>query len=123
MQPDLVKFPIIQPEGHQKPDQDPELALGTGVRPLSTVAFSLLYVGLCRILGLIASFRRTESNRDIEIMVLRHQVRILERQLHARVRYRPCRSGDPGRVQPVAASSPVAVLSGHLLGTNIGRNV
>ena len=53
------------------------------------MAFSLLYVGLCRILGLIASFRRTESDRDIEIMVLRHQVRILERQLHARVRYRP----------------------------------
>src|ERR1022692_1260875 len=76
-------------EGHQKPDQDPELALGTDGRPSSTVAFSLLYVGLCRIRGLIASFRRTESNRDIEIMVLRHQVRILERQLHARVRYRP----------------------------------
>jgi putative transposase len=89
MQPDLVNFPIIQPEGHQKPDQDPELALGIDGRPSSTVAFSLLYVGLCRILGLIASFRRTESNRDIEIMVLRHQVRILERQLHARVRYRP----------------------------------
>jgi len=89
MQPDLVNFPIIQPEGHQKPDQDPELALGIDGRPSSTVAFSLLYVGLCRILGLIASFRRTESDRDIEIMVLRHQVRILERQLHARVRYRP----------------------------------
>src|ERR1022692_173026 len=89
MQPDLVNFPIIQPEGHQKPDQDPELALGIDVGPSSTVAFSLLYIGLCRILGLIASFRRTESNRDIEIMVLRHQVRILERQLHARVRYRP----------------------------------
>src|ERR1019366_2433585 len=31
-------------EGHQKPDQDPELALGIDVRPSSTVAFSLLYV-------------------------------------------------------------------------------
>src|SRR5208283_1425411 len=31
----------------------------------------------------------TESDKDIEIMVLRHQVRVLERQLHARVRYRP----------------------------------
>jgi transposase len=76
-------------EGHQNPDQAPQLALDIDVRPSSTVAFSLLYVGLCRILGLIASFRRTESDTDIEIMVLRHQVRILERQLHARVRYRP----------------------------------
>jgi len=53
------------------------------------VAFSLLYVGLCRILGFIASARRSESDRDIEIMVLRHQVRILERQRHERLRYRP----------------------------------
>ena len=53
------------------------------------MAFSLLYVGLCRILGFIASARRSESDRDIEIMVLRHQVRILERQLHERLRYRP----------------------------------
>jgi transposase len=53
------------------------------------VVFSLLNVGLCRILGLIASLRRTESDRDIEIMVLRHQVWILERQLQERVRYRP----------------------------------
>jgi putative transposase len=54
-----------------------------------SVAFSLLYIGLCRILGLVVSSRRTESDKDIEIIVLRHQVRVLERQLHARVRYRP----------------------------------
>src|ERR1039458_1299712 len=30
-----------------------------------------------------------ETDKDIEIMVLRHQVRILERQLNARVTYRP----------------------------------
>jgi hypothetical protein len=53
------------------------------------VSFSLLYFGLCRILGLVVSSRRTESDKDIEIMVLSHQVRVLERQLHARVRYRP----------------------------------
>ena len=33
--------------------------------------------------------RRSESDKDIEIIVLRHQVHILQRQLHARVRYRP----------------------------------
>ncbi len=53
------------------------------------MAFSLLYIGLCRFLGFVVSSRRTESDKDIEIMVFRHQVRILERQLHARVRYRP----------------------------------
>jgi len=53
------------------------------------VAFTLCYLGLCRILGLLRSSRRTETDKDIEIMVLRHQVRILERQLNARVAYRP----------------------------------
>jgi transposase len=53
------------------------------------VAFSLVHIGVCRILGLVVLSRRTESDEDIEVMVLRHQVRVLERQLHARVRYRP----------------------------------
>ena len=53
------------------------------------MAFTLCYLGLCRILGLLRSSRRTETDKDIEIMVLRHQVRILERQLNARVAYRP----------------------------------
>jgi hypothetical protein len=53
------------------------------------VAFTLCYLGLCRILGLLRSSRQTETDKDIEIMVLRHQVRILERQLNVRVAYRP----------------------------------
>ncbi|MGD0287630.1 MAG: helix-turn-helix domain-containing protein [Acidimicrobiales bacterium] len=53
------------------------------------MAFTLCYLGLCRILGLLRSSRQTETDKDIEIMVLRHQVRILERQLNARVAYRP----------------------------------
>src|ERR1019366_4489899 len=53
------------------------------------VAFALCSLGLCLILGLLRSSRRTETDKDIEIMVLRHQVRILERQLNARVAYRP----------------------------------
>ncbi|HZM54750.1 MAG TPA: hypothetical protein VFC03_06955, partial [Acidimicrobiales bacterium] len=53
------------------------------------MAFSLLYIGLYRIFGLVASCRRTAPDKDIEMMVLRHQVRILERQLHTRVRYWP----------------------------------
>jgi hypothetical protein len=53
------------------------------------VPFTLCYLGLCRILGLLRSSRRTETDKDIEVMVLRHQVRILERQVNARVAYRP----------------------------------
>jgi len=53
------------------------------------VVFSLLYLAICRLLRLIVSCRRSESDNDIEIMVLRHQLRVLKRQVHGRVRYRP----------------------------------
>ena len=53
------------------------------------MAFSLLYLWSCRLLDLFASGCWSESDKDIEIMVLRHQVRVLERQVHGRVRYRP----------------------------------
>ena len=53
------------------------------------MAFTLCYLGLCPILGLLRSSRRTETDEDIEIMVFRHQVRILERQLNVGVTYRP----------------------------------
>ena len=49
----------------------------------------LCYLALCRLLGLVRSSRRDQFNKDIELMVLRHEVRILERQVHGRVRYRP----------------------------------
>ena len=53
------------------------------------MALSLCYLVLGRLLGLLRSSRRTEIDKDIELMVLRHEVRILERQVHGRVRYRP----------------------------------
>jgi hypothetical protein len=77
------------------------------------VAFTLCSLGLCRILGLLRSSRRTETDKDIEIMVLRHQVRILERQLNVRVAYRPADSGDPRRPLPVAAAMALALLPRH----------
>ncbi len=52
------------------------------------MVFSLLYLGLCRIFDLVTA-RRTGRDKDVEILVLRHQVKILERQLHGRRRYRP----------------------------------
>jgi hypothetical protein len=42
------------------------------------VVFSLLYLGICRVVGFIVSSRRSESDKDIEIMVLRHQVHVLD---------------------------------------------
>jgi hypothetical protein len=52
------------------------------------VVFSLLYLGLCRIFDLVVA-QRTERDKEVEILVLRHQVKILDRQLHGRLRYRP----------------------------------
>jgi transposase InsO family protein len=53
------------------------------------MALRLCYLVTCRIFGLLGSRRRTASDKDIELMVLRHEVRVLKRQLHGRVRYRP----------------------------------
>jgi putative transposase len=49
----------------------------------------LCYLVACRVLEILGSCRRTEGDKDIELMVLRHEVRLLKRQLHGRVRYRP----------------------------------
>ncbi len=53
------------------------------------MVLSLIYLGPSRVLGLVASWGRTGFDKDVEIVVLRHEVRVLEHQLHARVRYRP----------------------------------
>jgi hypothetical protein len=46
------------------------------VRSSSALALSLIYLGLRRVFGLVRSSRGTESDRQIEIMVLRHELRI-----------------------------------------------
>jgi hypothetical protein len=51
-------------------------------------------------------------DKDIEIMVLRHQVLVLERQLNARVAYRPVHR-EPRRPLPVAAAMSLALLPRH----------
>jgi putative transposase len=53
------------------------------------VVFSLVYLGLCRLLALVVSRHRRDVDKDLELVVLRHQVRVLERQVHGRVKYRP----------------------------------
>src|ERR1035441_9006749 len=46
------------------------------------------YLVVCRIFGLLRYCRRTALDKDIELMVLRHEVRVLKRQLRGRLRYR-----------------------------------
>ena len=41
--------------------------------------------GCAGFLALFVSSGRCETDKDIELVVLRHQVRVLERQLHGRV--------------------------------------
>lgn len=40
--------------------------------------FSLVYVAVRGGLGLVVGKRRSHADKDVELMVLRHQVRILE---------------------------------------------
>jgi hypothetical protein len=54
----------------------------------AAVLFSFVYLGVRRILELIIWLRKGDGDKDLEILVLRHQVRILERQLQGRLRYR-----------------------------------
>jgi transposase InsO family protein len=45
------------------------------------MVFSLAYWSLCRLLELLVLRRRLEREKEIEILLLRHQLRVLERQL------------------------------------------
>jgi putative transposase len=51
--------------------------------------FSFVCVGLRRLLELIVRVRHGDADKDLGILVLRHQVHILERQIHGRVDCRP----------------------------------
>lgn len=50
---------------------------------------SFCYLALGRLFALVRSWRRSDIDKDIELLVRRHEVRILERQIHGGVRYRP----------------------------------
>jgi hypothetical protein len=53
------------------------------------VLFSFFHLGLRRLLELIVRVRHGDADKDLGILVLRHQVHILERQIHGRVDCRP----------------------------------
>ena len=68
--------------------------VGLGLRAgsparITLVLFSLGYLGLRRVLELMVWFRRSDLDKDLEILVLRHQLSVLQRQLGGRVLYRP----------------------------------
>jgi putative transposase len=45
------------------------------------VAVSLFYWSLRRLLELVVLWRRSEREKEVEILLLRHQLRVLERQI------------------------------------------
>jgi hypothetical protein len=61
-------------EWRQNLDQGFELALRSPRRSTSDLAFSLVYLGLCRLLALVTSCHRRDVDKDLELVVLRHQV-------------------------------------------------
>ena len=50
---------------------------------------SFLYWGLCRLFELVVLSRRSEDAKEVEIMVLRHQLLVLKRQVK-RPDLKPC---------------------------------
>ena len=76
------------------------------------MVFSLLYLARCRIFELVVK-RRADWDKDVEILVLRHQVKILERQLHGRLRYRPADRALLGALSRLLPKVAVAILSGN----------
>jgi putative transposase len=52
------------------------------------VIWSFVYLALCRMVQLVVLLCRSERSKELEILVLRHELAILRRQPH-RTRLRP----------------------------------
>src|SRR3954470_13319101 len=66
---------------------------------------SLVYLLLRQVLQMLAQLARDDGAKDVQLLVLRHQVAVLRRQVH-----RPARAGRPDRSgRPVAATAPLVL--------------
>jgi putative transposase len=72
----------------------------------------LAYLTLCRSIQLLALLARGDAAKDLEILVLRHQLVVLRRQ-SPRPKFGPGRPGPARRGQPGAAQVPLVVLPRH----------
>jgi putative transposase len=72
------------------------------------VGWSLAYLGLCRLLQLVVLLCRSERSRELEILLLRHELAILRRQ----PRRAPVRAVDRALLAALARALPRSAWSG-----------
>ena len=75
---------------------------------------SVVYVALQRILQLVSLLFRSSDSKELEIVVLRHEVAVLRRQIE-RTEVSAGRPMVLGGGQPTVAARPVVPISGHAL--------
>jgi putative transposase len=66
------------------------------------VAWSFVYLGLCRLFQLIVLLCRSERSKELEILLLRHELAILRRQR----RRAPVRPVDRALLAALAGALP-----------------
>jgi hypothetical protein len=77
---------------------------------MKAMTASLMYLLLRQVLKMLTQIARDGGAKDVEILVLRHQVAVLRRQVH-RPRFR---TGRPGGARGVVAAAAPSALVGVL---------